>query len=194
MKNDLCRLGLFCFLAMTTASGTVTAAEVKIATVDLQRLTKEYYRAQEVARQLQARQTALAKELDTLRVDGQKLLKETQELQERTSDLGLSAAGRETIRKSFETKIGELRAFEIKYENARAQRQAELQTQVMQANKRVFDDILASIKRVGDREGLNLVLDASKIAPGPGLVLYTRNLEDLTDRVLLSLNSTRPPP
>ena len=60
------------------------AAELKVATVDLQRLVKEYYRAEDVAKQLEARHDALFKELAELRLDGNRLLKEAHDLQERS--------------------------------------------------------------------------------------------------------------
>ena len=60
-------IALWCVAALVFSA---RAAEPKVATVDLQRLLKEYYRAEEIAKQLEARHEALFKELAQLRLDG----------------------------------------------------------------------------------------------------------------------------
>lgn len=179
-----------CFVIVLT--GTAPSAELKVATVDLQRLVREYYRAQEIAKQLEAKQATFAKELAELRLDGQRLLKETQDLQERSADAALSAVGREETKKLFELKLSNLRAFEMRYENTKAQRESEFQNQALQANKRILDEILGTTRGIGDREGFNLVLNANKANPAASDVLFTKNVADITEKVLASLNATEP--
>jgi len=175
-------------------AGFSSAAEIKVATVDLQRLTTEYYRAEEVARQLETRRGAFLKELSELRLDGQKLAKETQELQEHSNDPALSAVGRDEIKKRFELKLSDLRAFELKYENTKAQREAEFQSHALQANKRILDEVLSTTRSISDKEGFNLVLNANKTNPAASDVLFTKNVDDITERILTSLNATKPEP
>jgi Skp family chaperone for outer membrane proteins len=170
------------------------AAEIKIATVDMQRLGKEYYRAEEVAKDLEARQQAIFKELAQLRLDGDRLLKETQDLQDRWHDPALSEAGREEIRRKFEAKMADLRAFGLKYDETKTEKETEFQNQAVAANKRIFGDILTTTRGIGEKEGFNLVLNASKMNPATTDVIYSKNVDDITEKVLASLNSLRPNP
>lgn len=157
----------------------------------MQRLVKEYYRAEEVAKQLEARHDAIFKELTELRLDGNRLLKEAHDLQELSLDAVLSPAGREDKKRSLELKLADLRAFELRYDETKAQREAEFQNQVLQANKRVSDEILGVTRAIGEREGFNLVLNASKANPNLSEVVFAKNVDDVTDKVLASLNATK---
>lgn len=170
------------------------AAEIKVATVDLQRLLKEYYRADEVAKQLEARHNALFKELAELRLDGDRLLKEAHELEERSRDLALNDVARQETKRSFELKLADLHAFELSYDQTRAQREAEFQNQAVLGNKRILGEILTTTKSISENGGYNLVLNASKVNPVISDVVFTKNVDDITEKVLASLNATKPVP
>ena len=176
-------------LACSSRSG-----DIKVATVDLQRLIKEYYRADEVAKQLEARHNALFKELIELRLDGDRMLKEAHDLEERCHDLALSDAAREEIKRKFELKVADLHAFELSYDQTRGQREAEFQNQAALANKRILNEILTATRSMGEKGGFNLVLNASKVNPVISDVIFTKNVDDITDTVLVSLNATKPAP
>jgi Skp family chaperone for outer membrane proteins len=179
----------FCFLALATF---VSASELKIATVDLQRLTREYHRAQEVAQELERRHVAFVKELEGMRLEGMKLVKETEQLQELSRDTTLSAAERENKRKSLDMKLTDLRSFQVQYDEAKTQREAELQSQAAQSSKRVLDEIMGATRGIGEREGFNLVLNMNLSNPAVSTVLFSRNVSDITDSVLASLNAGAP--
>jgi outer membrane protein len=179
----------FCFLV---ASWSVLAGDMKVATVDLQRLVKEYYRAEAVAKQLEARHDALFKELQELKLGGEKLLKEAHDLQERSLDLVLNETARAQAKQGLELKLADFHEFEMSYDQAKGQREAEFQNQAMLANKRIIGDVLDATRRAGETGGFNLVLNASRANPLGSDVLFTRNVDDLTELVLASLNATKP--
>jgi outer membrane protein len=175
-------------IATVLFTGCCIAAEIKVATVDMQRLLSEYHRAQEVARQLREKQGAFQKELEGLRLEGRRLATETEELNRLSQDSALNASERDARRKALEGRLVDLRAFDVKYDNARAQREAELQALAAQNNKRILDEVMTATRAVGDREGLNLILNASRANPLASDVLYSKNVADVTDKVLASLN------
>lgn len=170
------------------------AAEMKVATVDLQRLFKEYYRAEEVAKQLEARHNAVFKELAELRLDGDRLLQQAHDLQARSLDLALNDAAREENKRSLELKLADFHAFELNYDQTRTQREAEFQNQAALANKRILDEILTTTRSVGENGGFNLVLNASKANPATSDVVFAKSLDDITEKVLALLNATKPAP
>ncbi|HTD85743.1 MAG TPA: OmpH family outer membrane protein [Candidatus Binatia bacterium] len=169
------------------------SAELKVATVDLERLLNEYNRAQEVGKQLREMQLSFQKELEGLRLQGRTLLRETEELQKLSLDNALSTNERETKKRALENKLTDLHAFDVRYDTFRAQRQAELQSLTAQKNKRVIEEVVAATQSIGDASGVNLILNASRANPLASTVLYSKGLEDLTDKVLASLNKRTAP-
>lgn len=164
------------------------AGELKIVTVDVQRLLSEYDEAREAAKQLREKEVSFQKEIESLRLEGRRLLTETDDLRKGADDNALSAAAREERRKALEAKLNDLRSFEVKYDNVRAQREAELQKLLAQSNKRIVEGVLSATRAVGQREGANLVLNANRAQPLSGDVLYANGVPDVTDKVLASLN------
>ena len=163
-------------------------AELKVATVDFQRLLSEYHRAQEVGKQLREMQASFQKELEGMRLQGRTLLRETEELQKLSLDNALSMNERETKKRAFENKVTDLRAFDVRYDNFRAQRETELQSLAAQKNKRVIEEVVAATQSIGDASGVNLILNANRANPLAGAVVYSKGIEDITDKVLASLN------
>ena len=82
----------------------------------------------------------------------------------------------------------------MSYDQTKAQREAEFQNQAVLANKRILDEILTTTRGIGENEGFNLILNASKATPTIGDVVFTKNVDDITEKVLASLNATRPSP
>ena len=60
-------LSMVLLVAFTCSSW---GAELKVATVDMQRLMAEYYKSQEVLKQFKEKESSFVKELEGLRVEG----------------------------------------------------------------------------------------------------------------------------
>jgi Skp family chaperone for outer membrane proteins len=180
-------MGLMATLAFGSQAG-----ELKVGTVDLQKVLADYYKAQELAKQLKEKEVSYVKELEGMRLEGRKLTRETQDLQELSSNTALSATAREEKKKNFESKRIDLREFEVRYDDFRAQREAELQNYANQGKKRILDDVISTTRRIGDAEGFNLVLNANKTESAASDVLFSRNVDDITQKILASLNAAKP--
>ena len=182
---------LLAIILWAVALSTVRA-ELKVATVDLQRLMTEYHRAQEVGKQLREKQVSFQKEMEGLRIEGRTLIRETDELQKLSLDNALSTSEREAKKRAFEGKVADLRAFEVRYDTVRSQRETDLQTFASQNNKRVIDDVLSVTRTLAEKQGINLLLNASRSNPVSSDVLYSKGVDDITDSVLASLNTRKP--
>ena len=169
-------------------------SELKIATVDLQRVLADYYKAQEAAKQLKEKQNSFLKELDGMRLEGRKLMQETESLRELAADNALSATVREEKKKGFEMNLTNLRAFEVRYDDFRAQREAELQLQLTRTNQRILEDVMSVTRFIGEKEGFNLILNANKANPAASDLLFSRKVDDLTEKIVASLNASQPEP
>ena len=169
-------------------------AELKVATVDMQRLMAEYYKSQEVLKQLKEKESSFVKELDGLRLEGRKLLKEAENLKEESALSVLNATEREIKKKGFEAKLLDLNTFQVRYDDLRAQREAELQGQFARSNKAIQDDVLSVTRYIGEREGFHLILNANKANPLTSEVVFSKNVDDITEKALASLNATKMTP
>lgn len=162
--------------------------ELRFATVDLQRVLEGYDKAQRVARELKAKEVSFVKELEDLRLEGRKLASEVEDLRRLSVGNVLSATEREEKQKRFELKLADLQAFGVRYDRVKAQRETELRTQSLRMNKDVLDDVVNATRALGEKDGFNLILNASRANPVASDVLFARNVEDVTERVLGSLN------
>jgi len=183
---------LFILVLTAILAAVGSSAELRIGTIDLQRALADYYKTEEAARQFRLRDVSYSKELEPLRLEGTKLERETRELGLLAQDNALSSAAREERKKLFEQKQIDLSELRVRYDDLQARRQAELQKFSLQTRKQIVDEVLKVTRRIGESDGFNLILNASKTEPVTSEVLFTKNVDDITDRVLAALNAGRP--
>ena len=168
---------------------TSTAADLKVATADLQSVMEGYYKSQEVARQLKDKRVSFLEELKGLKLEGQKLSSQAEELRDRAGTQAFSASEREKSKQEFELKLVELRQFEVRYDDFRSQREAELQAAATTAQRRIVEEVTAATRAIGEQEGLNLILNSNKANLLSSDVLYAKGVNDVTAKILARLNA-----
>ena len=168
------------------------AQELRVATVDLQRVLAGYHKAQEVARELRAKEVSFRKELDDLRLEGRKLAGEVDGLRTLSLDNALSASERAEKQKSFQSKLTDLQAFGVRYDQFKDQRAAELESYASRVNRSVLEEVMSATRSLGEKEGYHLILNANRQNPVASDVLFTKGVEDVTEKVLARLNLPRP--
>jgi Skp family chaperone for outer membrane proteins len=180
---------IFLLLAVTALTSTLAqGAELKIAVMDLDRVLTNYVQGQQAVKDLKDKEVSFLKELQTLRLEGRKLLDDVETSHRLSLDNVLSAAQRETNKKTFEQKLTDFRAFEMRYEQTRQEREAEYQAQAARIQRRVLDEVKAATRRVGEREGVHLILNASQNPRLASDVMFARDVADVTEKILASLN------
>ena len=170
------------------------AADLKMAVVDLQQVVADYYKAQEMAKELKAKEVSFVREIEGLRLEGRKRLTEVEDLRRLSLDNALSASNRDEKKRNLETKLSDLNGFQIRYDEIKGQRESEFQMNAARVNRSIVEEVLSATKRVGDEQGFNLVLNVNKLSPTSSDVLFTKEVEDVTGKVLALLNRTRPAP
>jgi len=161
--------------------------------VDLQRLMAEYYKAQEAARQFKEKEASFLKELDGLRLEGRKIAAEAETMRRVALDDASSAIEKAEKKKGFELKLLDLQAFELNYQGTKNRKETELQVFITQSNKRIVEDVMSATRNVGEKEGFNLILNASRANPVASDVLFAKQVEDVTEKILTLLNAGKPP-
>ncbi len=152
------------FLAAFLAAGLALAGDIKIATVDLQKLFKDYPGTQKAEDKLKDIEKKKIKELAPMEDE----LKDLQnELQNNSSVL--SKKEKQEKKELFGLKMDE-------YTKAKSQVQLDLQTKESDMTQTVLGEIKGIIAGVAKDKGFDLVLDSEKTA-------YVKGGTDITDEV-----------
>jgi len=160
--------------------------------MDLPRVLAEYRQGRAEAELIQQKEVSFLKDLETLRLEGRKLVDQAEELRRLSLEPVLSSPAREEKKKGLELKLADLRQFEVRYEQVRSEREAELQSQAARLRKRVMDDVLLATRVVGEKEGFHFIFNSSRVRPEASDLLFSRGVTDLTDKVLAALNGAEP--
>jgi Skp family chaperone for outer membrane proteins len=87
--------------------------------------------------------------------------------------------------RSLELKLADLRTFEPRYEETKAQREPEFQKEASLASRRFLQEVQTATRGVGEKEGFNLILNANPTDLPLSDVVFSKNLDDLTGTILV---------
>ena len=175
------------FAALTVSS----QAQVKIGTVDMQKVFEGFYKKKQADAMLQERGADADKVIKGWEEDYKKANEEYRKLVEGANDQAVSADEREKRKKIAEAKLVDIRDIEKNY----TQFKREAGTQIDEMKRRWQEKILQEIREViatkAKAQGFTLVLDTGNRFDLP-VVLYTNGQNDLTDEVISELNANAP--
>ena len=177
--------------AMFMLGGTMllSAAPLKIATVDLTKLFKEYYRTkiieQDFNEQSKVYRNYIARQAESLR----KSEAEYRQKLDASLNVALAPAEREKRRSEVQSLENELKRRRAELEQYAANKARALQKSAEEQRLKVIEEIRAEIRRRAAIDGYTLVLDKSaKSTSDAAIVLYSVDSLDITERVLTELN------
>ena len=164
------------------------AAQTKIATVDMEKILKNYWKTQQVSALIETNRLLLQKDDQSMRDDFKKDSDEYQKLLDSANDQALSADEREKNRLAADAKLKQLQDHENAINQYERQAQATLADKQQQAEQNLFKDIQ---KQVADRAkagGYTLVVNTA----AQTIIVYSADDNDLTDDVIKQLNAGAP--
>jgi Skp family chaperone for outer membrane proteins len=182
-----------------TACGVAQAQKApKVATVDVDRVVRQYQKAID-------QQRILTSDVESAR---QKLTAEEQQLQAYGAEVKraqtdaenslLSEQGRASARKTFEEKARDFQDRVNKFNQSRQQTESILRARVEQNTRNLLEDIRPVVNAIAKEKSVDLVLGSTF---NPNSVLFADASLDITDEVLKRLNDaystlplTTPPP
>ena len=177
--------------AMFMLGGTMllSAAPLKIATVDLTKLFKEYYRTkiieQDFNEQSKVYRNYIARQAESLR----KSEAEYRQKLDASLNVAMAPAEREKRRSEVQSLENELKRRRAELEQYAANKARALQKSAEEQRLKVIEEIRAEIRRRAAIDGYTLVLDKSaKSTSDAAIVLYSVDSLDITERVLTELN------
>ena len=166
-----------------------TQAEVKIGTVDMNRVFNEYSKTKEVVTTSAAAEAALQKEFDA-RTDV--LKKQVEEIKKLNADIERGSVSQDSIdakKKERDEKLSKAHALDQEIAEFKASKQKKVQDDFLVAREGIVKDIMKAVNDQTKTHGFNLVLDKSGLTTAAvPLVLFSEPNVDMSDEVLAVLN------
>ena len=184
------------FLALTAAfllAAPSQAETNKIGVIDMQRVWDKYYKTKQAQAQVDDQTADFEKRKKGMLEDYQKANREYKKLIESAQDQAVSSDERDKRKSAAEKKLLEIK--EIEQDANLYQRTADeqLKMQARRMTEVILRDIRDLVEAKAKAGGYTIVIDvAAKSAVGTPIVLYTNGQNDMTQEVLLQLNSTAP--
>jgi outer membrane protein len=187
-------LGLFSFLIVTAVFAPEAKAEMKVGTIDMQKVFTAYYKTQDAQSKLQEAQKAYKQELDQ-RLEAYKAnLDVINKLNDELKQPALTGGSNDQKTQERDAKITETKDLEKEIADFRQTREKQIQDQLKRMRDGIVGEIMAVINDQVKATNYDMVFDksgfsANNIVP---VVLYAHDSYDFSDPVITKLNSAHP--
>ena len=186
------------FIALVAATafiGTAAAQEgkLKIATVDMQQLFKEYHRTNEAQKEINVERAKIQKDnnerLDRIR----QLDTELQGMRKQLEDPSISDAKKQSVFQEWNIKQQEGIALDRERREFLQRRNQGLNEKMVQRMKGILEEIRKLVEEKAKAEDFDYVFDKSGLSTSQvPFFLYTKDATDITAVLLKELNKDAP--
>jgi outer membrane protein len=184
------------FLALTIAfflTPHCQAETNKIGIIDMQKLFDKYYKTKQAQAMVDDQTADFEKRKKAMLEDYQKANRDYKKLIESAQDQAVSSDERERRKSAAEKKLLEIKEIEQDANLYQRTTDEQLKMQARRMTETILRDIRELVEAKAKAGGYTLVIDvAAKSAVGTPIVLYTNGQNDMTQEILLQLNSTAP--
>lgn len=184
---------------MLVASFAAVAAPPKVATVRVADIFRQLDSTVKANEALQAKRDAIKKDKRQTSLD--EILADLELRSKKLSEGGttIDAETRKKLEREFLLKRQEAKSLQDDFEGFRNEKNREINAEMVAGMRSRLDLIQATAEKIAKEEGYDWVFDSSgQTNTGVPLVLYAKNPNDLTDRVLAALGpaktETKTPP
>lgn len=189
MKTGILFAALFALMSFAS----VGAQEIKVATVDMKRLLKDYYRTEEAQQELNEKQALLTKANNEKQKQIQELEEEIGTLRKQFEDPSLNEAKKKEIYEQLQLKqqegIAMSRSLKEYLDRKRRQVQEEMQRQM----RGILEEITKLLEEKAKAEDYDFVFDKSgNSTTQVPVLLYSKDTYDITEGLLQELNKDAP--
>ena len=167
----------------------LSAADLKIAVIDMKRATNEYTKGKEAAAKLKANADKFGEERKEKYAEFQKEAEGMQNLQKKAQDPILSQSERAKAGAQLQAKVKELRTMEGEIKEFEQRRTGQLREEEGQVRAEILKDLSDVVNKLAKDGGYNLVIDktGNSISTIP-MIMYVDGVPDLTDAVIAEIN------
>jgi Skp family chaperone for outer membrane proteins len=178
-------------LVLLMVAGVSSAADSMVF-VDLERAFSEFYKTKLSTAQVDVQKKDLEAEQELHAAEMKLVSEDVDALKKDARDLSLPQEVRDEKRILYEERLLELRALNKENAEFLEHRKKQLQMQVSRIGKILMDEIRQTVIDYARTEGIKAVIDSSKRGAAVSVFVYTHTDVDITDDILIKLNSTRP--
>ena len=185
MKKLQLTILTFALLAVTAFT---SAAQTKVATVDMGKLFNNYWKTKQAQSSLEGRLTELRKEVKDMAENLDKAQTEYIPLLDQANDPAISSDERDKRKQAAADKLKELGNSKNALDQFQRQADAQLADQKQRMTANLINEIRAAVADKAKAGGYNTVLNAATTE----VLVYTDNSTDITASVLSQLNAGAP--
>ena len=184
MKNF--RFAVLAVLLMAVACSA--SAQTKIATVDMKKLLKGYYKTHMAENALEKKRDDLRKEIKDMADGLDKAKTDYKGLLDAANDPAISSDERDRRKQAATDKARDINNSQAGLEQFQRQAEAQLQDQSQRMSANLITEIQAHVSTQAKAGGYSIVMNSAN----PDAVVYANDSADITDAVLKDLNSGAP--
>jgi outer membrane protein len=185
-------------IAVLTLAGMCSFAAaqpaLKVVTVDMNRLLKDYYNTAEATAKLQEAGKKSEEQIEQMNKQGKDLIEQFKEMEEQSKSLLLSAEARNKATDDAKAKFEEIQRKDADVKSFAANTQRALQQRTATTIQLLLEEIQKVATDVAKRRGATMLLDSSGPTQlGIPPILFSDASYDITEEVLKEINKDAPP-
>jgi len=167
--------------------------QLKIASVDMEKLFKEYYKTKKAEVELKDRHTAYQKDVNDFRSQLQKMSEDAKKLKEEAENPAYADEKRSEKRKEFEVKVTAMRLKDQEATDFVKNRQQELMEREKSVKNTIVEEISKVVQDKAKRDGYSIVIDRTgQTFNGISPFIFVQDSLDITADVIKTLNAGTP--
>jgi len=170
---------------LTAFLATAGLAEMKVATVDLDKGFTAHPKTQAAEAELKKAEEAVEEEMEQVAEGLRALEADVTKLREAARSPMLSDEARATKRAEAEDKLTELQEAQLRARRTQETKLKQLREQLMASRQGIVDELLKEVAAFAEAEGFDLVLDRSGMTMNMvPLAVYSAPELDVTERLI----------
>ncbi|WP_193211739.1 OmpH family outer membrane protein [Luteolibacter marinus] len=182
-------------LAAVALLGSASAQEgkLKIATVDMQQLFKEYHRTNEAQKEINVERARIQKDNNDRLGRIRELDTDLQNMRKQLEDPSISDSKKQSVFNEWNIKQQEGIALDRERREFLQRRNQSLNEKMVARMKGILDEIRKLVEEKAQKEDYDYVFDKSGLSTSQvPFFLYTKDATDITDGLLKELNKDAP--
>lgn len=175
---------------MAAFVATAGLAELKIATVDLDKVFTAHPKTQAAEAELKKAEEAIEVEMEKMVTEGRALEEEVAKLRDAARNPMLTDAARTQKRAEAEDKLTELQEFQLRARRTQETKLKQLREQLMASRQGIVDELMKTVAAFAQDEGYDLVFDRSGMTMNMiPLAVYSSHDLDVTAKLIERLKN-----
>jgi outer membrane protein len=181
-------------IALSLGTAAAQEGRLKIATVDMQQLFKEYHRTNEAQKEINVERARIQKDNNDRLAHIRELDTELQSMRKQLEDPSISESKKQSTFNEWNVKQQEGIALDRERREFLQRRNQSLNEKMVQRMKGILDEIRKLVEEKAKTEDYDYVFDKSGLSTSQvPFFLYTPQTEDITSGLLAELNANSPP-